>query len=161
MALKLIKQNPARSGEKWVNFDEDTKILLAGIDNAEYQVALERMRRRLQRNDARFEEGQVGIVTGELTEIQNQCMLLSHFVVKGWEGVEDAEGNPLKFSPQVAAELMQSNGEFFVFVLRESSLIAEEARQELAETVGKPLPVLSGKGSGLASPKKGGRSTSA
>ncbi|WP_095111181.1 hypothetical protein [Pseudomonas sp. Irchel 3E20] len=153
MALQMTKKKDAAHGERWVEFDKDTKILLAGIDNAEYQVGLERMRRRIARNDARFEEGQVGVVSGELTEHQNHAMLLSHFIVKDWSGVLDADGNPLKYTPAAAAQLLDHNLEFFIFVLRGGSSVAAESAEELAETVKKPSPASSGKKSGPAKPK--------
>ncbi|WP_047297597.1 hypothetical protein [Pseudomonas fluorescens] len=161
MALQLGKKKPAIAGERWAKFDDDTKILLASIDNPEYQVALERMRRRIHRNDARFEEGQVGVVAGEMTEHQNHAMLLSHFIVKDWEGVLDADGNPIKYSPPVAAELLETNVEFFVFVLREGAAAANDAAEERAESVGKPSAASSGKASGAAKAKSAARSTRA
>ena len=154
MALQLTKKDPAPSGARWVEFDKDTKVLLAGIDNAEYQVGLERMRRRIARNDARFDEGQVGVVAGELTEHQNHAMLLAHFIVKDWSGVLDAEGNPLKYSPSVAAQLLDNSIEFFLFVLRGGSGVATESAEELKDTVGKPLPDSSGKKNGRAARPK-------
>lgn len=161
MALKMSKKDSPSTGAKWAKFDEETKILLVGIDNGEYQVALERMRRRIQRNDSRFEEGDVGVIAGEKTEHQNHCMLLSHFIVKDWDGVLDAEENPLKFTQAAAEELLEGNIEFFVFVLREAAKVAAEAQEELTETVGKPLPASNGKESGPAKMKRGARSTNA
>jgi hypothetical protein len=161
MALKMTKKESPSTAAKWVQFDDDTKIQLVGLDNAEYQVAMERMRRRIQRNDSQFDEGDVGVIAGERTEHQNQCMLLSRFILKDWAGVQDAEGNPLKFTPDVAADLLEANIEFFIFVLRESGKISAEARAELAQTVGKSSPASSGKRSGPAKPRKGAQSTSA
>lgn len=154
MALQLTKKDQAAPGARWVEFDKDTRVLLAGIDNAEYQVGLERMRRRITRNDARFEEGQVGVIAGELTEHQNHAMLMSHFIVKDWSGVLDADGNPLKYTPSVAAELLDSNVDFFLFVLRHSASVATEAAEELADTVKKPSPASSGKKSGRSAKPK-------
>jgi hypothetical protein len=161
MALKLTKKADDTTKHKWVEFDEDTKILLASLRNDEYQVGLERMRRRIQRNDARFEEGQLGVVDGEITEHKNHCMLLAHFIIKDWAGVQGAEGEPLKYSPQAATELLESNIDFFVFVINEASKVTTQAQEELEETVGKPSPASSGKASGAARPRKGARSTSA
>nr|DAF83756.1 MAG TPA: hypothetical protein [Caudoviricetes sp.] len=154
MALQLTKKDQSTSGARWAEFDKDTKVLLAGIDNAEYQVGLERMRRRIVRNDARFEEGQVGVVAGELTEHQNHTMLLAHFIVKDWSGVLDAEGNPLKYSPAVAAQLLDRNVDFFLFVLQHSASVATDAAEDLAETVKKPSPASSGKKSGQSAKPK-------
>jgi hypothetical protein len=161
MALRMTQKESPSSAENWVVFDEETKILLLGLDSAEYQVAMERMRRRIQRNDAQFNEGDVGVIAGERTEHQNQCMLLSHFIVKDWVGVQDADGNPLKFTPNVAADLLEANIEFFIFVIREAGKVSADARAELAETVGKPLPALSGKESGRGKARKGAPSSSA
>jgi hypothetical protein len=161
MALRVTKKEPAAAEAKWVEFDSETKVLLIGTDNTEYQVALERMRRRIQRNDARFEEGQVGVVAGEQTEHQNHAMLLGHFIVKDWMGVLDEEGNPVKYTPEVAAQLLEANLDFFVFAIQGGARVAAEAKEELDQTVGKPSPASSGKGSGQAKPTKGVRSTSA
>jgi hypothetical protein len=88
-------------------------------------------------------------------------MLLSHFIVKDWEGVLDAEGNAVKYSPAVAAELLESNIEFFIFVLREGAAAANDAAEERAESVGKQSPASSGSKSGAGKAKSGGRSTRA
>lgn len=160
MALKLTKKEQS-SGAKWVPFDEETKILMIGVDNDAYQVALERMRRRLQRNDSQFQEGEVGVVAGERTEHQNHCLLLGHFILKDWDGVEDADGNLVKFSHSAAAELLEGNIDFFVFVLKQAGKITADKAAELEETVGKPSPASNGKESGPAKRTKGVRSTSA
>jgi len=64
--------------------------------------------------------------------------------------VQDAEGNPLAYSAGDAEQMLDSNIEFFLFVLKESGKAAIEAKKELAETVGKSLPASSGKKSGAA-----------
>jgi hypothetical protein len=161
MALQLTKKEPVNTQHRWAKFDDDTKVLLAGIDNTEYQVALERERRRIQRNDARFTEGQVGVVEGEKTEHESHAMLLGQFIIKGWEGVLDADGNTLKYDPIVAAELISTNVQFFLFVLREAALTSSQAAEERAETVGKQSPASSGKPTGAGRQKRGARSTSA
>ena len=160
MALKLKKKEFAQDGAKWVDFDAETKVLLAGTDNIEYRVALERHNRRVQRNDARFGEGQVGVVEGELTDLQNHAMLLAHFIVKDWKGVQDDEGRELEFSTDVAAELLETNTDFLLFVLRGGTKVAAEAEQELAETLGKPSSGSSGRKTGRGA-KNESSSTSA
>lgn len=160
MALQM-KKAPELTGTKWAKYDEETKILVAGIDNPEYQVALERMRRRIQRNDAQFAEGQVGVVSGEKTEHQNHCMLLANFIIKDWSGVQDEHGNPLKFSVSNVYDLLESNIDFFLFVLRQGSAAATESAQELAETVGKLSPASNGSESGRGKLKSDEPSTNA
>lgn len=152
MALKLKKQ-PINTEASWVEFDKDTKIQMVGIDHPHYQIALERARRRLRNNDTKFEEGNVGVIDGEKNESETQAMLLSNFIVKGWSGVEDADGNPLEFSADACAEIMTADPTFFLFVLQQASKISTDAKQELKETLEKPSAATSGKKSGQAKPK--------
>lgn len=153
MALQLKKKDQNTSETKWVDYDKDTKVLLARIDNPEYQVALERERRKLRNADAQFDHGHVGIVAGETTESQTQYKLLSQFIVKDWAGVQDAAGNPLPYSQEAGEQMLDANLEFFLFVLRESGNATIEAQKALAETVGKSLPASSGSESGAATQK--------
>ncbi|KMN06749.1 hypothetical protein ACTXOX_14925 [Pseudomonas helleri] len=136
MALQLTKK-ALTPGLRWVEFDKDTKIQLEGLGNPEYQVALERVRRRTQRNDAIFEQGEVGVLPGEKTEHQNHCALLAQFIVRDWDGVQDDKGNPLKFDVGACAELLDSNIDFFLFVIGEGSKSSEVANEEIAETTEK------------------------
>jgi hypothetical protein len=156
MALRLTKKDQNTSETKWVAYDDDTKVLLARIDNPEYAVALERERRKLRNADARFGVGEVGVIDGEKTETQTQYKLLSQFVIKDWAGVLDADENPLPYSPEVGEQMLDSSLDFFMFVLNEASAAALEAQQALVETVGKPLPASSGKKSGAARQKSAG-----
>ena len=160
MALKLVKKTAAASQTKWVNFDAETKVLLASIDTPEYQIALERMRRRLRNNDAKFDEGSVGVVAGEKTEHENHCMLLSNFILKDWDGAQDEDGNPIKYTPAIGAQMLEGDVDFFIFVLKQASAFAAENKEELVETVEKPLPASGGKKSGSAKAKNGEPSTS-
>lgn len=150
MALQLKKKDQNTSDTKWVDYDADTKVLLARIDNPAYAVALERERRKLRNADAQFGTGVVGVIDGEKTETQTQYKLLSQFVIKDWAGVQDADDNPLPYSPEVGEQMLDASLGFFMFVLREASASALEAQQALAETVGKSSPASSGKKSGAA-----------
>ena len=153
MALRLTKKDQNTLESKWVDYDADTKVLLARIDNPAYAVALERERRKLRNADAQFGVGVVGAIEGETTEHQTQYKLLSQFIVKDWAGVLDDEGNPLPYSPAVGEQMLDTSLDFFMFVLREASASALEAQQALAETVGKQSPASSGKRSGPARQK--------
>ena len=153
MALRLTKKDQNTAETKWVDYDDDTKVLLARIDNPEYAVALERERRKLRNADAQFGTGVVGVIDGEKTETQTQYKLLSQFIVKDWAGVQDADGNPLPYTPEVGEQMLDANFGFFMFVLREASASALEAQKALAETVGKSSPASSGKRSGAARQK--------
>lgn len=154
MALKLIKKTENFGETKWLDYDSDTKIEVAGLDNPEYQVALERARRRLRKNDEQFDQGDVGVVSGEKTEHSTQCMLLAHFILKDWSGAQDENGNPLKYSPDVGAQMLEGDVEFFLFVLKGAADFSAESKQELEEIAGKPSRASSGRGSSAVKTRK-------
>lgn len=145
MALKLKKTDTSKSGEaRWEKFDEDTQVLLMPLDNQQYQIALERMRRRLDRNDAQFGEGSVGVIAGEKSEHDNHCMLLAQFILQDWHGAQDEDGNPLKYSEAVATEMLRGDTDFFVFVIKRAATIAADNKKEQEEIKGKQSPASSG-----------------
>jgi hypothetical protein len=61
----------------------------------------------------------------------------------------------------VAAELLENNIEFFIFVLREGAAAANDAAEERAESVGKPSPASNGSKNGAGKVKSAARSTRA
>lgn len=152
MALRMTKKDQTVTETRWVDYDAETKVQLARIDNPAYTVALERERRKLRNADAQFAIGAVGVIDGETTEHKTQCKLLSQFVVKDWEGVQDENGNPLKYSAEAAEHLLDTHLEFFMFTLREASNTTIEALKAMAETVGKPSPASNGSESGADKP---------
>ncbi|MCS3467084.1 hypothetical protein M2401_000805 [Pseudomonas sp. JUb42] len=160
MAFKLKKQ-VKHVDAKWFDFDEETKVLLGSIDNPDYQIALARLRREIQRNDAKFALGEAGVVDGEKTEYQGQCRLMANHVIKDWSGAQDEDGNPLPYTPENAEALLLGNIEVFMFILQTASGYATELREELDEAVEKPSADTSGKGSGADKPKKERPSTPA
>lgn len=150
MALKLKKTDPAKSFEaRWEEYDKDTKVLLMPLDNQQYQIALERMRRRLARNDEKFAEGTLGVIEGEKSEHDNHCMLLAQFILQDWEGAQDEDGNPLKYDEAIGGEMLKGDVDFFLFVIKKAAAIAAENKQELDEAKGKSSPASSGKKSGV------------
>ncbi|WP_447811029.1 hypothetical protein [Pseudomonas putida] len=155
MALKLKKIDSSKSAEaRWEDFDADTKILLMPLDNQQYQIALERMRRRLARNDAQFGEGNVGVIEGEKSEHDNHCLLLASFIVKDWQGAQDENEKPLAYSENTCAEMLRGDAEFFYFVLRRAAAIAADNREELEEIKGKQSPASNGSGNGASQRKR-------
>ena len=154
MALKLKKVDSSKNAEaRWEKFDEDTQIQLMPLDNQQYQVALERMRRRLARNDAQFGEGSVGVIEGEKTEHDNHCLLLASFIVKDWQGAQDESGKALVYSETTCTEMLRGDADFFYFVLRRAAAIAADNRAELEDIKGKPSPASSGSGNGASEPQ--------
>lgn len=150
MALKLKKIDTSKSGEaRWEKFDEDTQVLLMPLDNQQYQIALERMRRRLDRNDAQFGEGSVGVIAGERTEHDSHCMLLAQFILQDWQGAQDENGSPLKYSEAIATEMLRGDTDFFVFVIKRAATIAADNKKEQEEIKGKQSPASAGSETGV------------
>ncbi|WP_116865681.1 hypothetical protein [Pseudomonas syringae] len=147
MALKL-KNKEVDTAAKWFDFDEETKVLLVSLDNTEYQIAMERMRRRVARNDAQFQEGDIGIIQGEKTEYVNHCLAIASFLLKDWTGAVDGEGNEIAYTAQVGALMLEDNIDLFIFVLDRCAELAASKKEEQVETLEKPLPASSGKASG-------------
>jgi hypothetical protein len=154
MALKLKKIDTTKSAEaRWEEFDADTKVLLMPLDNQQYQIALERMRRRLARNDAQFGQEAVGVIEGEKSEHDNHCLLLASFIVQDWQGAQDENGKPLAYSENTCAEMLRGDSDFFYFVLRRAAAIAADNRKEQDEIKGKQSPASNGSGNGASEPQ--------
>ncbi|QOI04610.1 hypothetical protein [Pseudomonas savastanoi] len=154
MALKLKNKEVVDNAAKWFDFDKETKVLLVSLDNTEYQIAMERMRRRVARNDAQFQEGDIGIIQGEKTEYVNHCLAIASFLLKDWTGAVDDEGNEVKYTANVGAQMLEDNVELFLFVLEHSGELAISKKEEQVETLEKPLPASSGKASGQGRKQK-------
>lgn len=138
MALQVKNTKAQKSPDaRWFDYDKETKVLLNPLDSEAYQIALERMRRRLARNDEKFGEGSVGVVEGEKSEHENHCMLLATFILKDWQGALDAAGKEIGYSEEIGTQMLRGDSEFFLFVLRNAAKFAEENRAELDEIVGK------------------------
>ncbi|MDU8429180.1 hypothetical protein RYA99_12355 [Pseudomonas syringae pv. actinidifoliorum] len=148
MALKLKNKEVVDTAAKWFDFDADTKVQLVSLDNTEYQIAMERMRRRVQRNDAQFQEGDIGVIQGEKSEYVNHCLAISFFLLKDWQGALDEEGNELVYKPAIGAQMLENDIDFFLFVLGKAGELAVELKAEKVETLEKPLPASNGKASG-------------
>ncbi|ALU60879.1 hypothetical protein ACA40_13790 [Pseudomonas syringae pv. lapsa] len=154
MALKLKNKEVVDTAAKWFDFDKDTKVQLVSLDNTEYQIAMERMRRRVARNDAQFQEGDIGIIQGEKTEYVNHCLSIASFLLKDWTGAVDGDGNEIKYTAQVGAQMLEDNVDLFVFVLEHSGELAASKKVEQVETLEKPSPASSGKASGQGRKQK-------
>lgn len=154
MALKLKKVDSSKNAEaRWEKFDNETQVQLMPLDNQQYQIALERMRRRLARNDAQFGQDAVGVIEGEKSEHDNHCLLLASFIVQDWQGAQDENGNPLAYSENICAEMLRGDSDFFYFVLRRAAAIAADNRKEQDEIKGKQSPASNGSGNGAIEPQ--------
>lgn len=149
MALRINRQEPAATHERWEDYDEDVAFKIAGLDTEAYQIALERARRLIAREDAGQRLTAISVSGNDVREHDVQCQLLGRYIIKDWKGeILDDAGGVVPYSPEGAAKLLASNTDLFVWVIATAAQVAADAQKEVQETVEKPSPGSSGKKSG-------------
>lgn len=149
MALRINRQEPAATHERWEDYDEDVSFKLAGLDTDAYQIALERARRLIAREDAGQSLASINVSGNDVREHDVQCQLLGRYIIKDWKGeILDDTGGAVPYSPEGAAKLLASNTDLFVWVIATAAQVAAGAQKEAQETLEKPSPGSSGKKSG-------------
>ncbi|MDK7586224.1 hypothetical protein QP575_10355 [Alcaligenes faecalis subsp. phenolicus] len=149
MALRINRQEPAATHERWEDYDEDVSFKLAGLDTEAYQIALERARRLIAREDAGQRLASINVSGNDVREHDVQCQLLGRYIIKDWKGdILDDAGDAVPYSPEGAAKLLSSNTDLFVWVIATAAQVAAGAQKEVKETVEKPSPGSSGKKNG-------------
>lgn len=154
MAFKA-KKIVDHEGAEWFEQDSETKVLVASIDNPQYQVGLDRLRRITFKNDLKVPDGEVFAVEGEKPFHEGQCRLLAKYVLKDWkgEGITGPDGKPMQYSEDAAFGLLYTDPGAFVFVLDSAQKLAMKLDGELKDVVEKPSPGTSGKGTGQKAKK--------
>lgn len=149
MALTINRQEPAATHERWEDFDEDVSFKLAGLDTETYQIALERARRLIAREDAGQRLASINVSGNDVREHDVQCQLLGRYIIKDWKGeILDDVGSSVPYSPEGAAKLLSGNTDLFVWVIATAAQVAAGAQKEVQETAEKLSPGTSGKKSG-------------
>ncbi|MFA1602345.1 hypothetical protein ACDW82_01675 [Alcaligenes faecalis] len=149
MALRINRQEPAATHERWEDYDEDVSFKLAGLDTEAYQIALERARRLIAREDAGQRLTAINVSGNDVREHDVQCQLLGRYIIKDWKGeILDDAGGVVPYSAEGAAKLLASNTDLFVWVIATAAQVAAGAQKEVTETVEKPSPGSNGKKNG-------------
>lgn len=149
MALRINRQEPAATHERWEDYDEDVSFKLAGLDTEAYQIALERARRLIAREDAGQRLAAINVSGNDVREHDVQCQLLGRYIIKDWKGeILDDAGDAVPYSPEGAAKLLSSNTDLLVWVIATAAQVAAGAQKEVKETVEKPSPGSNGKKNG-------------
>ena len=149
MALTINRQEPVATHERWEDYDEDVSFKLAGLDTEAYQIALERARRLIAREDAGQRLASINVSGNDVREHDVHCQLLGRYIIKDWKGeILDDAGDAVPYSPEGAAKLLASNTELFVWAIATAAQVAAGAQKEVQETVEKPSPGTSAKKSG-------------
>lgn len=151
MALRITQTDPLAIGERWEDFDADVSIKIAGLDDEKYQIALERARRLIAKQDAAQTLSSIKATAADRREHDVQCELLGRYIVLDWKGdVTDASGKFLPYSPENAANLLRGNIALFAWVLATAAKVATDAQEEVAEAVGKSSSASGGSANGRA-----------
>jgi hypothetical protein len=133
MTLSLANSDLVASGVRWFNFDETTRVKVAGIDENKYQIAVERARRLIAESDAKQSLHNISVSDADTTEFDVQCQLIAKFLIRDWDGVVNEDGNQAEFSADAAEKLLKSNVAFFAWVLEKSTLVAIEKKADVAQ----------------------------
>jgi len=149
MAVRAKQADPVAIGERWEDFDHETKFKIAGLDNDEYKVALERARRLVAKADAGQTLQTLAVMSSDMTEYQTQCKLVATYIVKDWSGeVYDEKDNHMDYSPQNAEKLLLGNVNLFMWIVTQAKQVQVDRQAEEAETLGKSSPASTGRATG-------------
>jgi len=149
MALRINCQESAATHERWEDYDEDVSFKIAGLDTDAYQIALERARRLIAREDAGQRLTAISVSGNDVREHDVQCQLLGRYIIKDWKGeILDDAGDAVPYSPEGATKLLSGSTDLFIWVIATAAQVAAGAQKEVQETVEKPSPGTSGKKSG-------------
>lgn len=154
MTLRINNVEPAANQERWEDYGDGVSFKLAGIDTEAYQIALERARRLIAREDAGQTLASIQVSATDVREHDVQCQLLARYIIKDWKGpiLDDAD-KVVPYSQEGAVKLLSSNLDLFAWVIAKAAQVTADFQQETKETVGKPSPATSGKKSGQARAK--------
>lgn len=133
MTLSLANSDLVASGVRWFNFDENTRVKVAGIDENKYQIARDRARRLITQSDARQSLQNISVSDEDTTEFDVQCQLMAKFLIRDWDGVVNEDGSAAEFSADAAEKLLKSNAAFFAWVLEKSTVVAIEKKADVAQ----------------------------
>lgn len=133
MTLSLANSDLVASGVRWFNFDETTRVKVAGIDENKYQIAVDRARRLITQSDARQSLHNISVSDADTTEFDVQCQLMAKFLIRDWDGVVNEDGSEAEFSAEAAEKLLKSNAAFFAWVVEKSTLVAIEKKADVAQ----------------------------
>ncbi|MBO2578130.1 hypothetical protein I6M29_11250 [Shewanella algae] len=133
MTLSLANSDLVASGVRWFNFDETTRVKVAGIDENKYQIAVDRARRLITQSDSRQSLHNISVSDADTTEFDVQCQLMAKFLIRDWDGVVNEDGSEAEFSAEAAEKLLKSNAAFFAWVLEKSTAVAIEKKADVAQ----------------------------
>jgi hypothetical protein len=162
MAIRAKQADPIAIGERWEDYDHETSFKLAGLDNEEYQLGLERARRLVAKQDAGQTLKNLTVSESDQREYHTQCKLVGAYIIKDWKGeIYDESDVLMPYTPANAEKLLLANVSLFAWVIIKAKEVQIEQQAEEAETVGKSSRASSGNVNGRAARKSKRSSTKA
>lgn len=157
MKIEIKPKEVAEYSQKWFDFKDGAKLLIADADKPSFN-------RYLELNGIQAERELHGLqdITDE-SAMKSQLAFnraVAHLIL-GFTGIEDPEGKPIEYTPQTAELLCTSTEaslDLVVFCLNKAKQLRDEKNKTVAEEVGKSLSTLN-KETSAGRPKKPKKST--
>ncbi|WP_424034451.1 hypothetical protein [Neisseria bacilliformis] len=139
MALKIAKK--AETDAQWCVFEQDgeavARFLIRPIDEPRYQVAQERLQMAVRAGGLDIAD----IAVDAKPWVLRDAEAVARYLVADWDGLEDAQGNALAYSPDMACEVFAQSHVGLVlwaWAKSQAEALQERAEREGAEAVKKP-----------------------
>lgn len=154
MALVIGKKQAANGiDSQWREYKDKkgvvlAKVLIRGIDHKPYQIAAEKIGRYGAKLDLLMSNGlTVDALSAEddsLTENEAHFYAAGRHLIADWSDVVDENGDEVKYTPDVAAVVLEQNVEMYFWLIKCAVEIQRSENEQVDETVKKPSPVTAG-----------------
>lgn len=142
MLIEIKEQPKAKFGQKWFDYKDDVKLLIASSGKPSFN-------RRLELNNLQAEQELRGYreVTDETAQQSGLGFnrAVSHLLL-GWTGIEVEQGKSLEYTQKNAELICTSSTEsnqIVSFIVAKAFQLEEERASEAEDAVGKPLNITS------------------
>lgn len=126
MAFNAQRNDPAKFTEgAWVDI-MGGRFKVARAGNPQYMEALERHGKRKAQTKAQEQDALLAAIADGL--------------LRGWEDVEDAEGNPIAYSHDAAVKVLADNPELVSALLAEANDAENYRQEDISAQAKKPSP---------------------
>ncbi|KLT73252.1 hypothetical protein PL75_03230 [Neisseria arctica] len=146
MALKLKKKQEIEA--RWVDYKDGdetlARFLIKPIEDSRYQVAVERNQIGTRADGVTIDN----IADDARPFLEKDAEAVARYLLVDWDGVEDADGNAIKYSPETAYEVLtktQIGLVLWAWIKEQAEAIQAEAYKDRDELVKKPLNGTNGK----------------
>ena len=128
MKLTSLQVDPVKAKEGvWFEYDDDVQFLVARMGNSQFQTFLQKHRKLAQVSRANSELMQ---------EVTRKAA--AHTILLDWKGIEDDEGNPLAYTPELGFEIFckEEYSVIYQFIMQCSGEVESFRNEEETEDTG-------------------------